>query len=83
MALNQAEQQKFLKKMSLIRGNRPLSISKQNSICDTIEEDKDEKDVFKNDFGEYIEPVPEEEILNQTNNYSEDSISLDDLGGER
>ena len=65
--------------MSLIRGNR-RSASKQNSL---IEENKDEQDVFKNDLGEFIEPVPEEETLNQTNNISEDSISLDDLGGNR
>ena len=70
--------------MSLIRGNR-RSVSKQNSLIEPIEESKGEQDIFRNDVGEYIEPVPEEETFNQTHPYSEESgsISLDDLGGEK
>ena len=59
-ALNQAEQHKLLKQMSLIRGNR-RSVSKQNSLIEPIEESKGEQDIFRNDVGEYIDVVTEEE----------------------
>lgn len=83
MALNEAEQRKFLMAMSLISGNR-RTVSKHNSLIDTIEESKGETENFKNDLGEYIEPVPEEETFNQKDNASDhSSISLDDLGGNK
>ena len=59
LALNQVEQTRLRKQMSLIRGNR-RSTSKHNSMIDPIEELKGEAEIFRNDFGEYIEPVPEE-----------------------
>ena len=78
--------------MSLVRGNR-RSTSNRNSYIDPGEECKYEyqirnylQDVFKNNNGQYIEPVLEEkeENIKETNNYSEGSyISLDDLGGDK
>ena len=45
--------------MSLVRGNR-RSTSKHSSMIEPIEESKGECETFRNDFGEFIEPVPEE-----------------------
>ena len=67
--------------MSLVRANRRYT-SAHNSLID-IEESKQENKHYKNEKGEYIEPVPEEKG-DQSFNFTDGSyVSLSDLGGDK